>query len=64
MIKEKITKNKRILSGVICKEMITSKRKQKRKQKKKEEDSTPEVIEVTDVEIVEKPKDDDDTALH
>ena len=33
-------------------------------QKKKEEaDSAPEVIEVTDVEIVEKPKD-DDAALH
>ena len=37
--------------------------KTEKKAKKKEEDSTPEVIEVTDVEIVEKPKD-DDAALH
>ena len=33
------------------------------KKKKEEADSAPEVIEVTDVEIVEKPKD-DDAALH
>ena len=35
----------------------------KKAKKREEADSTPEVIEVTDVEIVEKPKD-DDAALH
>ena len=35
----------------------------KKAKKKEEADSAPEVIEVTDVEIVEKPKD-DDAALH